>query len=65
MIGQTLPMDNIVSGINTAAPLVSREGHADAAEAIMTTDTFVKEAAVTVTLGGVDVPSAGWPKAPA
>ncbi len=46
VIGQTLPMDNVVSGINTAAPLLSREGHADAAEAIMTTDTFVKEAAV-------------------
>jgi glutamate N-acetyltransferase / amino-acid N-acetyltransferase len=62
VIGQTLPMDNIVSGINTAAPLLSREGHADAAEAIMTTDTFVKEVAVTVNLAGVDVAIGGMAK---
>jgi glutamate N-acetyltransferase / amino-acid N-acetyltransferase len=62
VIGQSLPMDNVVSGIHTAAPLVTREGHTDAAEAIMTTDTFVKEAAVTVKLGGVDVAMGGMAK---
>ncbi len=45
VIGQPLPMENVVSGITAAAPLLSRQGHAEAAEAIMTTDTFVKEAA--------------------
>ena len=62
VIGQTLPMENIISGITAAAPLVSREGHADAAESILTTDTFVKEVAVAVTLGGVDVVIGGMAK---
>ncbi len=62
VIGQSLPMENVISGITAAAPLISREGHADAAEAIMTTDTFVKEAAVEVTLGGVDVVIGGMAK---
>jgi glutamate N-acetyltransferase / amino-acid N-acetyltransferase len=62
VIGQSLPMDNLVSGIHTIAPLVSREGHADAAEAIMTTDTFVKEAAVSVDLDGVSIAIGGMAK---
>jgi glutamate N-acetyltransferase / amino-acid N-acetyltransferase len=62
VIGQTLPMDTVVSGINSIAPLISREGHSDAAEAIMTTDTFVKEAAVTVKLGAVEVSIGGMAK---
>ena len=62
VIGQPLPMDSVVSGINAAAPLLSREGHADAAEAIMTTDTFAKEAAVTVNLAGVEVAIGGMAK---
>ena len=62
VIGQPLPMDTILSGITAAAPLLSREGHADAAEAIMTTDTFVKEVAATVTLGDVDAVIGGMAK---
>jgi glutamate N-acetyltransferase/amino-acid N-acetyltransferase len=62
VIGQPLPMENVVSGITAAAPLLSRQGHADAAEAIMTTDTFVKEAAATVDLGGVKTVIGGMAK---
>jgi glutamate N-acetyltransferase / amino-acid N-acetyltransferase len=62
VIGKTLPMDKVVSGVSAAVPLLSRKGHADAAEAILTTDTFVKEAAVSVRLGGVDVVIGGMAK---
>jgi glutamate N-acetyltransferase/amino-acid N-acetyltransferase len=52
VIGQPLPIDNVVTGINQAALLIadSNESHHDAAEAIMTTDTFAKEYAVKVEL---------------
>ena len=42
VIGQQLPMDKIENGIQAAASALSTEGGADAAEAIMTTDTYPK-----------------------
>ncbi len=51
VIGQYLPMEKIVSGIHQLAPQLSRSGNKDAAEAIMTTDTYLKEVAVKFTLG--------------
>ncbi|MCG0238605.1 MAG: bifunctional glutamate N-acetyltransferase/amino-acid acetyltransferase ArgJ [Firmicutes bacterium] len=61
VIGVPLPMDRIAAGIRAAAAALSPEGNADAAQAILTTDTFPKEWAVqaelsggrTVTLGGM------------
>lgn len=52
VIGQYLPIEKIQTGITDAAAMLSREGHVAAAEAIMTTDTFPKELAVTVDLDG-------------
>jgi glutamate N-acetyltransferase/amino-acid N-acetyltransferase len=53
-IGVTLPMDNVRAGIiEAAAGLGSTPGHAaQAAEAIMTSDTRAKQAAVQFRLGG-------------
>jgi glutamate N-acetyltransferase/amino-acid N-acetyltransferase len=48
VIGQRLPLKDIVKGIPKAAKLLSRRGGADAAEAIMTTDAFSKSAALKV-----------------
>lgn len=62
VIGQPLPMDRVLPGIRRAAAQLSREGGGDAALAIMTTDTVVKEAAVTVSLGGVNVTIGGMAK---
>ncbi len=62
VIGQYLPIDKIESGVLDAATLLSTEGHTSAAEAIMTTDTFVKELAVRVNLDGVDVTIGGMAK---
>jgi len=56
VIGQRLPMEKIRAGIADAAPRVSVDGSADAARAIMTTDTRPKVFAVRhsqFTIGGM------------
>lgn len=62
VIGQPMPMDKVLSGIQQAAKGLSHAGGIDAANAIMTTDTVSKEAAVTVELGGVKVTLGGMAK---
>jgi len=52
VIGQYLPIEKITEGIKTIASLLKPEGHADAAEAIMTTDTFMKECSVKFQIDG-------------
>ena len=52
VIGQQLPMDKIENGIQLAANTLSTEGGSDAAEAIMTTDTHPKSAAVKIEIDG-------------
>jgi len=44
LIGELLPMDNLLAGIDLASAALSPTGHADAARAIMTTDTVPKQA---------------------
>ncbi|PKM52289.1 MAG: ornithine acetyltransferase [Firmicutes bacterium HGW-Firmicutes-7] len=53
VIGKQLPMNAIIEGIKKVAPLATNtiEGGYEAATAIMTTDTFVKEIAVEFTIG--------------
>ncbi|MBK8469738.1 MAG: bifunctional glutamate N-acetyltransferase/amino-acid acetyltransferase ArgJ [Candidatus Phosphoribacter sp.] len=46
LIGERLPMDRLLPGVQAAALALSVGGHHDAATAIMTTDTVTKEAAV-------------------
>jgi glutamate N-acetyltransferase/amino-acid N-acetyltransferase len=57
LIGERLPMDKIISGIDTAAAAAHAAGGADAAEAICTTDTVSKQSVITNdagwTLGGM------------
>ena len=62
VIGQQLPMDNIESGIQAAASVLSSEAGADAAEAIMTTDTHPKSVAVEVEIEGAPVRIGGIAK---
>lgn len=61
VVGERLPMDRIEEGIEAAVAALGRDG-AGFAEAIMTTDTRVKEAAVEVELGGVTVTVGGTAK---
>ena len=62
VIGQFLPMDRIVPGIASAALQLSKAGGSDAAEGIMTTDTFVKQLALHVQVNGVTVTLGGMAK---
>jgi len=50
-IGRYLPMDNILCALPTLVERLSKDGNADAAEAIMTTDTRPKWAAVETKVG--------------
>jgi len=52
VIGVPLPMDRVAAGIAAAAAALSPDGGEDAALAIMTTDTYPKQTAVQVEIGG-------------
>ena len=62
VIGQTLPIDPIAEGIPVLAASLSKEGGADAAEAIMTTDTVRKELAVEFSIGSATCRIGGMAK---
>ena len=62
VIGQPLPMDKVLPGIRAAVAGLSASGGRAAAEAIMTTDTRLKEVAVEFTLGGRQVRLGGMAK---
>jgi glutamate N-acetyltransferase/amino-acid N-acetyltransferase len=62
VIGQYLQMDKVCAGIMDATSKLAAGGHGDAAEAIMTTDTFTKELAVRVMLDDVEVTIGGMAK---
>ncbi len=56
LIGERLPMDLLLAGVDAAADALSSDGGADAAVAIMTTDTVPKTAVASrdgVTVGGM------------
>ena len=56
VIGALLPLDKVLTGLRPAASALSVTGGADAAEAILTTDTKTKESAVSMdgfTVGGM------------
>lgn len=62
VIGQYLPMEKILSGIEELTRRLDRSANKDVAEAIMTTDTFPKEVAVQFTLGNSVVSIGGVAK---
>ena len=62
VIGQALPHDRIVAALDGLSDRLSPSGMADAARAIMTTDTFPKGATATVEIDGAPVTIAGIAK---
>jgi len=62
IIGVPLPMEKVEAGVKDAAGKLAVDGGGCAAEAIMTTDTFVKEYAVAFELDGADVRVGGMAK---
>jgi glutamate N-acetyltransferase/amino-acid N-acetyltransferase len=56
VIGAPLPLERVLAGVDAAAAALSADGGADAAEAILTTDTHAKQAAFQgdgFTVGGM------------
>src|ERR1035437_204934 len=53
VIGRPMPMDRVLDGIRRATTSLGEDAGEAAARAIMTTDTVVKTAAVSVRIGGV------------
>ncbi len=62
VIGQALPIEPIENAAQALADSLSGEGSSAAANAIMTTDTSPKEAAVSVEIGGKEVKIGGISK---
>ncbi len=62
VIGQMLPMDKIRAAIPKLVKSLSPKGGREAAEAIMTTDTRLKEAALRCEIGGRTVTLGGMAK---
>ena len=62
VIGVRLPMEKVRAGIAEAGRRLSRHGGADAAQAIMTTDTRPKEVAVEFPVGGATCVVGGMAK---
>ncbi len=61
IIGVTLPIENILNGIHSAASQLSLNGEA-AAKAIMTTDTYAKHIAIELEIAGKTVKIGGIAK---
>jgi glutamate N-acetyltransferase / amino-acid N-acetyltransferase len=56
VIGTLLPLEKVLGGLRTAVPALAEDGGADAAEAILTTDTCTKQASAALdgfTVGGM------------
>ncbi len=53
VIGLPLPLGTVLGGISGAADLLASDGGPSAAEAIRTTDTFTKQCAISLTVGGI------------
>ena len=62
VIGQPLPMDKILPALPKLVKALSPQGGRSAAEAIMTTDTRLKEAALRVEVGGRPITIGGMAK---
>jgi glutamate N-acetyltransferase/amino-acid N-acetyltransferase len=62
VIGVRLPMDRVQAGIEDAARRLSRDGGAEAARAIMTTDTRPKEVALELEVDGASCLIGGMAK---
>jgi glutamate N-acetyltransferase/amino-acid N-acetyltransferase len=62
VIGHPLPMERIEGGISSLIAQLSPEGFADAAEAIMTTDTLPKMISERVSIDGAEITVLGMAK---
>ena len=61
-IGVQLPMDKLKTGIKDAIDACSKDSHAEAARAIMTTDKFPKECSCEININGKTITIGGMTK---
>ena len=62
VIGQNLPMERLLAGVDLVSEQLDAEGGHSAAEAILTTDLHTKEMALTIDLDGINVTLGGIAK---
>lgn len=62
VIGVPLPIEKIEEKVSELVQNMSIEGHLDASEAILTTDLYTKEIAVSIEIDGMEVKLAGMAK---
>lgn len=62
VIGMVFPLDKVLAGVPDAVSALDSRTGDDAAEAIMTTDTFAKQCAVSLEVGGRTVTVGGMAK---
>ncbi|MEW6652805.1 MAG: bifunctional glutamate N-acetyltransferase/amino-acid acetyltransferase ArgJ [Bacteroidota bacterium] len=62
VIGEKLPMEKVIAGINKAASVICESEFLSAAEAILTTDTFVKSHQTSFVINGAVVSIGGVAK---
>ena len=62
VIGEPIPMKNLLNGVDPLVDRLSYDGAADAANAILTTDLKVKQIAIEASLGGRTVRIGGMAK---
>lgn len=62
IIGVPLPMDRLLRGIEAAAARLSTAGFSQAAQAILTTDRFIKVSSASCVVGGKTIHVAGMVK---
>lgn len=62
VIGETLPMEKIISGIRNVVLQLDESEYLSAAEAIMTTDTFSKSYSTSFLINGIEVNIGGIAK---
>ena len=62
VIGVQLPVEKIKAGVPELVGKMSKAGHEDASQAILTTDTRTKEMALTITIGDKEITIGGMAK---
>jgi len=62
VIGVQLPIEKVEAGVPELVAKMSKEGHVDASNAILTTDTRVKEIAITIIIDEKEITIGGMAK---
>jgi glutamate N-acetyltransferase/amino-acid N-acetyltransferase len=62
VIGKNIDMEKLMDGIDQCTKNLTKENHTDAAESIMTTDTYSKEVSLKINVDGYEISFGGMAK---